>query len=205
MRTIAVLCLVSIACAGTPPSTSSDEGAMSKPVEPPPEITAELVSTETIADGHSPVGRGELPWWHELEPGIYRFEGELIVLGVGDSKDHHHIAEGFLAAKVKARLFVRKICERIGFKGPMPEPDLFDLFITREQRFFALYRLDVPHDAAVTSPAPPLEVPAEARAAGMHRRGRHVFEGDRHLFLECDVEGPIANPDWGRSRASARY
>jgi hypothetical protein len=199
----AILGIWAIACA-TPPASPSSSLEPPAPVAPPPEIAAELVSTETISDDTSPAGRGELPWWHELEPSIYRFEGEVVVLGVGDSKDHHHVAEGFLTAKVKARLLVRKACERIGFKGPMPEPELFDLFITREQRFYALYRLDVPHEATLTSPPQPLEVPLEVRAAGMHRRGRHVFEGRRHLFMECDVEGPLANPDWGRSRASAR-
>src|SRR5687768_12044408 len=131
---IAALCLLSIACA-TPPA-SSDGSSLPTPIAPPPELAAELVSTETITGDGTPLGRGELPWWHELAPGIYRLEGEVVVLGVGDSKDHHHIAEGFLSAKVKARLYVRKSCERIGFKGPMPEPELYDLFITREQRFF---------------------------------------------------------------------
>ena len=199
MRHALHLCL--FACASTP-VTEVEPAA----VEPPPEITAELVSdTETAIPDGGPIGEGELPWWHALPPNIYRFEGSVVVLAVGDSKDHHHIAEGFMTSKVKARLFVRKQAERIGFSGPMPEPQMFDLFITREQRFFTLYRLEVPASAQLSSPIETLEVPRGLGGEGMHRRGRHVFAGDRHLFLECDVEGPIANPDWGRSRASARY
>lgn len=196
----AIIFMLSAACATPDPAGD----AVPEPVALPPEITAELASVDATAD-LGPIGKGELPWWFELSPGIYRFDGALVVLAVGESKEHHHVAEGFLESKVRARLAVRQAAERIRFAGPMPEPELLDLFITREQRFFALYRLRVPADAQPTSQPVKLEVPRDLHVEGMHRRGRHVFEDDRHLFLECDVEGPIANPDWGRSRASARY
>jgi hypothetical protein len=201
MRRSIHLCLL-LGCASGSPVESEPPGIA---IQPPPELAAELVSADAPLRDGGPVGKGELPWWHALEADIYRFDGELVVLAVGDSSDHHHIAEGFMKAKVKARLAARKQAERIAFSGPMPEPELFDLFITREHRFLALYRLEVPANASLTSPAESLEAPRELSVGGMHRRGRHVFVGGRHLFLECDVEGPIANPDWGRSRASARY
>ncbi len=202
MRAPIVLPVLLAACAAPSATANAPDP---EPLPPPPEITAELVSTDTATAEIGQVGRGELPWWHDLAAGVYRFEGQTVVLAVGDSKDHHHIAEGFITSKVRARLAARKATERIGFAGPMPEPEMYDLFITREQRFLALYRLVVPADAALSGAPVPLAVPPALRIAGLHRRGRHVFEGDRHLFLECDVEGPIANPDWGRSRASARY
>lgn len=150
------------------------------------------------------VTRGELPWWHDLRPGVYRFGKEVVVLATGDSKDHHHIAEGFLQAKVMARLGARRASETIRFQSAMPEPALEDLFVTRERRILALYLLRVPKDAALPPAIESLERPAALQNAGRHRVGRHIFENDRHLFLECDVEGPIANPDWGRTRAAAR-
>lgn len=156
-------------------------------------------------NGMGAVTRGEIPWWHTLEPSIYALEGQVVVLAVGRSSDHHHVAEGFLKSKVAARLAVRKASETIAFSSPMPEPELFDLFITREQRFYALYRMPVPEKAELTVSPRPLEPPANIDVPGLHRLGRHVFDGERHLFLECEVEGPIANPDWGRSRASARF
>jgi hypothetical protein len=152
-----------------------------------------------------PVTRGELPWWHALKDGVYRFDGALVVLAVGHSTTHHHVAEGFLASKVQARLAVRRASEQLRVAGPIPEPMLEDLFITRERTFLALYSMHVPRDVNVQSTSiSTLAPPDLLRMAGRRRVGRHVYERDRHLYLECDVEGPIANPDWGRTRASAR-
>lgn len=204
MRAVIITGLLA-GCAATPPV--DEEPVAPVQVTPPPEVVVDLVADhppETLAGG-SPVGRGEIPWWHDLDPRIYALDGEVVVLAVGRSSEHHHVAEGFLKSKVAARLGVRKASESIGFAGAMPEPELFDLFITREQRFFALYRMAVPEGAEVAVPPEPLEAPANIDVPGLHRLGRHVFDGERHLFLECDVEGPIANPDWGRSRASARF
>ncbi len=155
------------------------------------------------ASAPTAIARGELPWWHDLEPGIYVVDGTATVLAVGRSVEHHHVAEGFLKSKVIARLGVRKAAEPVGFSGTMPEPEMSDLFITRDQRFFALYRMPVPKGAALNATAAALPIPADLQVDGRHRLGRHVFEGPRHLYLECDVEGPIANPDWGRTRATA--
>jgi hypothetical protein len=176
------------------------------------EITApprylDLVRPEVPAERpvlHEDVARGELPWWHDLRPGVYRFGHEVVVIAIGDSKDHHHIAEGFLHSKVMARLGTRRASEGIRFAAAPPEPALEDLFITRERRILAFYVLRVPKDAELPPRLAPLERPAILKTNGRHRVGRHVFESDRHLFLECDVEGPIANPDWGRTRAAAR-
>lgn len=150
------------------------------------------------------VTRGESPWWRTLEAGIYMFDGEPHVLAVGDSKDHHHIAEGFLQAKVMARLGVRRAFESIQLRGTPNEPTLEDLFITRDLRVLALYAMRVPKDAFLVGTPLRLRPPEVLNTPGRHRIGRHVFESDRHLFLECDVEGPIANPDWGRTQAAAR-
>jgi hypothetical protein len=150
-----------------------------------------------------PVEQGELPWWHDLEPGVYRYQDQRMVFAVGQSSDHHHITEGFLTAKVTARLGVRKAAEPVAFSGTMPEPELSDLFITRQQRFYALYRMPLPSQARLAAPPKPLPVPRALGHAGRRRIGRHVFEGAQHMYLECEVEGPVANPDWGRTRATA--
>jgi hypothetical protein len=151
-----------------------------------------------------PVTRGELPWWHTVKDGIYRYGDDVVVIALGQSGSHHHIAEGFLQSKVGARLAVRKAAERIRWASAIPEPTLEDLFITRERTFYALYLIHVAKDAGVPSSIPTLTPPDLLRARGRRRVGRHVYEDDRHLYLECDVEGPVANPDWGRTRASAR-
>jgi hypothetical protein len=182
---------------------------MPPPTAPTADATREtkstsMVSESTRLDADSPVLRGELPWWHDVHDGIYRYKDEIVVIALGDSLDHHHIQEGFLHAKVAARLAVRKASEQIRFKDGIPEPTLEDLFITRERRFFALYMIRVPKDAELTVPVPELAPPDLFKASGRRRVGRHIFEKDRHLFLECDVEGPVANPDWGRTRAAAR-
>ena len=128
-----------------------------------------------------------------------------MALAVGRSENHHHIAEGFLHARVQARMLVRKAAERVAFQGSMPEPLMIDLFITRKHRFYALYQLEVPSDARIEGTIPPIQTPEILRKIEKRRRvGRHVFEGDRHLYMECEVEGPIANPNWGRSRATVR-
>jgi hypothetical protein len=175
-----------------------NEARVQEPVTPPPEVTRDLVPAAPPVV--SAVGSGELPWWHDLTPGVYRLGAATVVLAPGASGDHHHIAEGFSKSKVSARVAVRRAAERLTIEGLVPEPFLFDLFITRDQRFLALYRIDVPLEARVAGETVELSVPA---VGGQHRLGRHVFDGERHLFLECEVEGPIANPDWGRSRASA--
>lgn len=191
-------CAIDACASSAPPAEHTQIVAPPRHLElvQPARANAELQDTV--------VTRGELPWWHDLRPGVYRFGKEVVVLATGDSKDHHHIAEGFLQAKVMARLGARRASESIRFQSPMPEPALEDLFVTRERRIMALYLLKVPKDATLPPAIESLERPAALQNAGRHRVGRHVFENDRHLFLECDVEGPIANPDWGRSRAAAR-
>ena len=168
---------------------------------PPPSI----VISESPKVTPDPVDQGELPWWHGLTPGIYRRGDRLLVLAVGRSMEHHHSAEGLLKSKVSARLSVRRASEPITFQSDMPEPELSDLFITRKQQFLALYQLSIPQNAGVPEIARPLPIPEKLHIRGIHRLGRHIFEGDRHLFLECDVEGPVTNPNWGQSRASARH
>lgn len=175
---------------------------------PAPAPAAPEQRTEEVAEAPPPpsdaVSRGELPWWHGLAAGVYRYRGEVVVLAVGGSTEHHHPTEGFLQAKVTARLAVRKAAAAVSFAGPMPEPELSDLFVTRKETFLALHLLRVPDDATPPSELRELSAPPSLAGAGRRRLGRHVFERDRHLYLECDVEGPVANPDWGRSRATAR-
>lgn len=197
-RALLISAFAASACASSEPARAP---VIAKPVveEAPPVAP---VVREPMPDNE--VTRGELPWWIDVQPGVYRFGRDLVVLAIGDSREHHHTAEGFLHAKVTARLGVRRASEPIRFGGAIPEPELEDLFVTREKRILALYVLRVPKDADVKLTPSSVERPAVLRGNGRHRVGRHVFEGDRHLFLECDVEGPIANPDWGRTRAAAR-
>lgn len=196
---VASLSLLS-ACA-----TTSSGGAQPEPVTPTlPEPHHELERVPVAVEVGDPVTRGELPWWHTVKDGIYRYGDEVVVIALGQSGSHHHIAEGFLQSKVGARLAVRKAAERIRWTSAIPEPTLEDLFITRERTFYALYLIHVAKDAGVPSSIPTLTPPDLLRSSGRRRVGRHIYEGDRHLYLECDVEGPVANPDWGRTRASAR-
>ncbi|MEQ9504203.1 MAG: hypothetical protein RIT81_45530 [Deltaproteobacteria bacterium] len=192
-----------VGCTTAPPPAASPAApppAMAEAIrasQPPPAVEA---PTEPSTD---PVERGELPWWHALSAGVYRFGERTVVLGVGRATDHHHIAEGYMKARVTARLAVRKAAEPVRFDGTMPEPRMIDLFITREQKFLSLYVLDVPAAATVPEDIRTVNPPQHLEGAGRRRVGRHVYDGDEHLYLECEIEGPIANPDWGRSKASA--
>ena len=126
-------------------------------------------------------------------------------MAVGRSVDHHHPAEGFLQAKVRARLATRRAAGVIAFQGAMPGAYLEDLFIAPDNSFMALYRLDVPGNAGLPDSVADWTPPARIRQLGRRRIGRHMFEDAQHLYLECDVEGPVANPDWGQTRATAQY
>ncbi len=205
VRSLAVAALAGLlGCAHAPPVPEPAPPSPPPPdPRPGPEILGLTAHTATVAA--TPVGRGELPWWHDLDPGIYAFEGSTVVLAVGRSADHHHIAEGYLRAKVLARLGVRKAAEPVGFSGTMPEPEMSDLFITRAPKFFVLYEMPLPPGAELSDDPRSLRVPAVLDVPGRRRVGRHIFEGRRHLYLECDVEGPVANPDWGRTRATAMW
>lgn len=144
---------------------------------------------------------GELPWWYALKSGLYKYGERELILATGRSVDHHHVIEGFVKAKVTARLGVRRAAAMFTFSGNLPEPELVDLFITRDRKFLALYGL--PWAPSTKEPPPALVAPEAVGQAGRHRVGRHLYQGPEHLFLECEVEGPIANPDWGRTRAAA--
>jgi hypothetical protein len=193
------------ACASTtPPPETNESGAEA---HPSPHARAEELAQRAEMlrkEMESPVMRGEIPWWHTLKNGLYRYDDEVVVLAIGDSRNHHHITEGFLHAKVNARLAVRKASEPIQFPEGIPEPELLDLFLSQDGRFLALYAIHVPPNATVPREIPVVRAPELLKATGRRRVGRHVFEGERHLYLECDIEGPIANPDWGRARAAAR-
>ncbi len=186
-----VLCTGTAIAAGC--ATARVVGTLPKAKTPPGAQTEPL----------NPVTQGELPWWHGISPGVYYFRGRIVVLAVGESKNHHHVLEGYQSARANARVLVRKASEPIVFAGPIPEPELFDLFMTRKSHFFALYMIGVPQDTKIDFSAVPLETPSFLLRPARRRVGRHVFEADRHLFLECDIEGPIANPHWGLSRATA--
>lgn len=136
------------------------------------------------------------PWWASLATGSYRLRGRELPdgplwLAVGRSEDHHHPTEGILHARVEARLAV---LER---SGPEARPFLVDLFVSRDGTTYALYAArHADPDAEATPVGPP---------AGLapRPRGRHSFAGTRHLYLECAVEGPLTNPEWGATRYSA--
>lgn len=162
---------------------------------PPPPPAAPLATIERAPDvpaSPSP----DRPWWAKLPFGAYRWpadDGRSWWLAVGHSDEHHHSAEGLLTAKVKARLALRQL---EGAKNE--EPRLLDLFITSTRQFYVLYGIEASAEAAI---AP---LPARtASASGRHLAGRHLFDDGQHLFLECDVEGPLANPNWGSDRVSA--
>lgn len=199
-----LLACAGAACAAPPPAAPpppAPSAAMTEAIRASqPAATPVAVEVEPTVD---PIERGELPWWHALRAGLYRFGDRTVVLGVGRATDHHHIAEGYMKARVTARLAVRKAAEPVQFDGTMPEPRMVDLFITREQKFLSLYVLDVPEAATVPEGLTTVAPPKDLAGAGRRRVGRHVYDGEEHLYLECEIEGPIANPDWGRSKASA--
>ena len=201
IRGVLLLGLVS-ACAApsTPPNAPNAPNAGTKPAV----STADPPASQALAPTASVKPPPRRPWWTDMPADVYHLAGAPIVYGVGRSSEHHHPAEGFLRAKVRARLAVRRAAGTVAFRGPMPEPMLQDLFIDATGTFWALYRLDVPVGASAPPNRQPWRAPHPLRT-GRGRVGRHLFEGGRHLFLECDVEGPIANPDWGQTRASAWY
>jgi len=83
------------------------------------------------------------------------------------------------------------------------EPMLVDLFITRTLEVFALSQLVVPTELARSRQHTELTTPASF-LEGRYRQGRHLFETGRHIYLDCEVEGPFINPHWGLSSAAAR-
>ena len=153
-----------------------------------------------------------IPWWRNTVPGVYRITpavspaqpGEVAVLGVGRSDDHQHPAEGFTVAKFGARLAVRRAAGTVAVPGPLPEPTMEDFYIAANGAFWALFRMPLPGNVELPKDVATWKRPAPADHAGRHRRGRHLFDGARHLYLECEIEGPIANPDWGQTRSWAR-
>ncbi|MEO1337381.1 MAG: hypothetical protein AAFV29_17185 [Myxococcota bacterium] len=148
-------------------------------------------------------GRVQRPWWHGIKAGVFRRDTKPAVMAVGRSAEHRHPAEGLIQAKVRARLAVRRAAGAIAFVGPLPEPYIEDMFIGPDGTFWALYRLDVPSNAKWPASVTAWTPPARVRQLGRRRIGRHMFEDTHHLYLECDVEGPLTNPDWGQNRASA--
>jgi hypothetical protein len=86
-----------------------------------------------------------------------------------------------------------------------PRPRLIDLFVSPEGDLFVLLglRLEGRRERGAAQP-PTLAPPPSVIAAGPHRVGPHQFHDDRHLYLECEIEGPLANPNWGAERALAR-
>ncbi len=198
-----------IGCALSPPilfetAPAPHPSESSAPSSGPAVSNAPINRVPDVGPRSSPGLRETRPWWHDRLPGVYTRSGTVSVMGVGRSTDHRHPAEGFLRAKVKARLAVRRAAGGVAFDGAMPEPYLEDLFISPTMGFWALYRLDVPGNAGLPDRVAEWVLPARFRRSGRYRIGRHTFENSRHLFLECDVEGPFANPDWGQTRASAR-
>lgn len=227
-RTVLLAVVSAVACAAptSAPRTEPTSKKTAPPATSPAPVAPSLASVPTapvapVAPGQTaqptesassapewpapstPAERGERPWWAQLKAGVYGRPSGPAVMAIGRSADHHHPAEGFLQAKVQARLAVRRAAGLVAFRGPMPEPYIEDLFITPDGTFMALYRLDVPGNAGLPDSVAAWAVPNGLLWSGRRRVGRHVFEGSRHLFLECDVEGPIANPDWGQTRASA--
>lgn len=210
--------LTSVACASGGP-TAGDEGPLAAARALPPGETptdgasgAKASGEEAPKEAPSPARprsaggprapspwaavEPAAPWWAELQTGLYDFAASVgdgaWLLSVGHSAGHHHAAEGLLGARVQARLGLRE--------ASRDEPRLIDLYITTDREFFVLYGVPQPDAEA----APPLHAPPPFSAPGRHLVGRHLFEDDQHLYLECDVEGPLANPDWGSDRVSAQ-
>lgn len=102
-------------------------------------------------------------------------------------------------ARIDARLRLRASAAEHGLAV---EPTLIDFFATPDDVLYVLYGLTMDETFPVEH-LTELAAPLALFTGGRHRVGGHSFEGDRHLFLECDVEGPIANPEWGATRVSA--
>lgn len=196
-----MLALLGCATPGPAPDMAErTEPTLPSPPQAPPPPAPRPVPITPDADP-TLVRDGELPWWYALKPGPYMYGERVMVMATGRSVDHHHVIEGFVQAKVTARLGVRRAAASVAFSGNLPEPELVDLFITRDRKFLALYGLPL---GPPPSAAPPdLRPPEVVSGSGRHRIGRHLYQESEHLFLECEVEGPIANPDWGRTRAAA--
>lgn len=206
--------LLALGCGHTPSASATSRRDPAPPAEleapaSPRPFDAPRSSQARPGPGRSrvertadPVASGQRPWWSELSTGSYTLErssepaaNKVWDLAVGRSSGHHHPAEGLLEAKVQARLALERELE--GDDAPLV---LLDLFLTPEGILLALTgrRRAAPVDA------PPLEAPPSVVADGPHLVGPHRFHDDRHLYLECDVEGPLANPSWGTRQVLAR-
>ena len=93
-----------------------------RPLPPTPRPPPAKESPALSEEGTSPsVVEGELPWWREIPPGVYRYRGERVVLAVGTSEEHQHLAESYLDAKISARLKVREAASVAQFPKKMSE------------------------------------------------------------------------------------
>lgn len=180
---------------GTPSPAPLSKGAVAQDCPSPPPVAATTSPAQSAMED-------EAPWWISLKPGVYAYQGQAHLLVVGQSTGHHHAAEGFLTAKVRAHMSLKRLGEKTAHGGKQTQPHLLDFYITRQQQYFVLFEQKI-------TPAETIELlslPGSNSAATIrhrHREGRHIYRGAEHLYLECEVEGPIANPDWGRNRASA--
>lgn len=150
---------------------------------------------------NDPIGAGLQPWWAHLETATYELHrvGEAHTvweLAVGRSTGHHHPVEGVLAAKVAARLMLAPE------SADAPELVLLDLFMTSNRTLLAL--VGRPRSKPAHPVERTLQAPLSIIAKGPHRVGPHRFHDDQHVFLECEVEGPLANPSWGPQQVLAR-
>ena len=84
------------------------------------------------------------------------------------------------------------------------EPRILDLFITPDNGVYVLYGapLSASHPGDLSPLAPPVELKGSKE---LHLIGRHLFKNSRHTYLECDVEGPVTNPDWGSDEVVAQH
>ena len=199
MRVLPSLLLVGLgACASQAPVPVTAPPSEPVSAAPAPVAPAPLPAAD-------PVSRGEAPWWEGVSTGIYALSmhpggtTHPWAVAVGRSSEHHHAVQGLIQAKVEARMVLGELAAS-GLELAH-EPGMIDLFVTAEGELLVLYGspvLEAPDDIE------PLHPPARLDSPRRQLVGRHAFEHSRHLYLECEVEGPLANPEWGTSRLSAQ-
>lgn len=189
---------VLIAVLGCAPMAAGPSSPRARPAPPTSSVPAARPPDPPQPPIDSAVAQGRTPWWAGLPPGDYALGRQAErksawALAVGSSSGHHHPSEGLLAAKVAARA---------ALQGDDPgDATMLDLFFASDRTVLALYGRPLEADPAAL---PTAGLPPSLAAPGSHRVGPHLFFEDRHLFLECEVEGPTTNPEWGTGLMTAR-
>jgi hypothetical protein len=150
---------------------------------------------------HLPMDWTERPWWADLRPGVFLLYGHRQILAVGTSTTHRDPRDAIEEADINAsEALARYHAEATGQPADAPS-QRWDLFLDRASRAYALRGLSVPEAFGKQTTAAAIRAPDGLWSDMRRRVGRHIYLRGRHLYAECDVEGPFLSPEWGRYHA----